>query len=141
PATLSRSLTHDLLRDTLGFDGLAISDDMEMHAVADLGSYEILSERALMAGNDCILFCSHIERVPDLQAHLERRVNEDASIRARFEDASARCERYRAHCERLRREGLPLAKSFDALLDEAARFVNEFEKTRHREIVLEPKSG
>ena len=136
PATLSRRLTHDLLRDTLGFDGVAISDDMEMHAVSDLGPYEMIAERALMAGNDCVLFCSHIERVPDLQSHLERRVNEDANIRARFEEAEARCERYRKHCERLRSEASAPA-SFDEVLDDAARFVEEFEKTRpHREIVV-----
>ena len=137
PATLSRRVTHDLLRDTLGFKGLAVSDDMEMHAVADLGSYEMLAERALMAGNDCILFCSHIERIPDLQSFLERRVNEDAAVRARFDEAFARCERYREHCERLRRDGLPRVASFDALIGEAVRFIEEFEKTRpHREIIV-----
>ena len=67
PATLSWRMTTDLLRNFLGFDGVAISDDMEMHAVSDLGSYEEITERALMAGNDVILFCSHIERIPDLQ--------------------------------------------------------------------------
>lgn len=51
PATLSRRLTTDLLRETLGFRGAAISDDMEMHAVSDLGSYEDISERALLAGD------------------------------------------------------------------------------------------
>ena len=37
PASLSRVLTTDLLKK-IGFDGVAISDDMEMHAVSDLGS-------------------------------------------------------------------------------------------------------
>ncbi|HEV7239798.1 MAG TPA: beta-N-acetylhexosaminidase [Thermoanaerobaculia bacterium] len=136
PATLSRRMTTDLLRNFLGFDGVAISDDMEMHAVSDLGSYEELSERALMAGNDAILFCSHVERVPDLQAHLARRVAEDANVRARFEEAAERCERYRAHCERLRAAAPPVV-SFNDVLDETARFVEEFERTReHREIVI-----
>lgn len=136
PATLSRRMTTDLLRNFLGFDGVAISDDMEMHAVSDLGSYEHLSERALMAGNDAILFCSHVERVPDLQAHLAKRVAEDAKVRARFEEAVERCERYRAHCERLR-AAAPPAASFNEVLDEAARFIEEYERTReHREIVI-----
>ncbi len=136
PATLSRRMTTELLRDFLGFDGVAISDDMEMHAVSDLGSYEMLSERALMAGNDAILFCSHIERVPDLQRHLARRVNEDANVRARFEEAAERCERYRAHCERLR-AAAPAVATFDDVIDEAARFVEEYERTRpHREVVI-----
>lgn len=136
PATLSRRMTTELLRDFLGFDGVAISDDMEMHAVSDLGTYEEISERALMAGNDVILFCSHIERIPDLQRHLARRVEEDAGVRARFEEAVARCERYRLHCERLRAAAPPLA-SFDDVIDEAVRFVEEYERTRpHRDIVI-----
>ena len=136
PATLSHRMTTELLRDFLGFDGIAVSDDMEMHAVSDLGSYEMLSERALMAGNDAILFCSHIERVPDLQRHLARRVKEDSRVRARFAEAAERCERYRLHCERLRAAAPPLP-SFDAVIDEAARFVDEYERTRpHREIII-----
>ncbi len=136
PATLSRRMTTELLRDFLGFDGVAISDDMEMHAVSDLGSYEEITERALMAGNDVILFCSHIERIPDLQRYLARRVEEDGNVRARFRESVERCERYRAHCERIR-AAAPAVPSFDAVIDEAARFVEEYERTRpHREIIV-----
>ncbi len=137
PASLSRRLTADLLRE-IGFDGVAISDDMEMHAVSDLGSYEVITERALKAGNDVILFCSHIERVPDIQAFLTRRVAEDAAIRARFDDALARAERYRAHCQRLREKAAPALASFDALIDEAVKFCDEFERTRPEREVLVP---
>src|SRR2546423_5906496 len=49
PATLSKRVTTDLLRDVAGFDGLAITDDMEMHAASDYGSYESICERALRA--------------------------------------------------------------------------------------------
>jgi beta-N-acetylhexosaminidase len=137
PATLSRRLTADLLRQ-IGFDGVAISDDMEMHAVSDLGSYEVIAERALKAGNDVILFCSHIERVPDIQAFLRKRVNEDAAIGARFEEARGRAERYRVHCETLRRKAGPPVESFDALIDEVVRFLDEFAKTRPEGEVLVP---
>jgi beta-N-acetylhexosaminidase len=129
PATLSRRMTTDLLRNFLGFDGVAISDDMEMHAVSDLGSYEEISERALMAGNDVILFCSHIERIPDLQRFLARRVEEDPAVRARFEEATLRCDTYRAHCERLRAEA-PSPSSFGDVIEETARFVDEYDRTR-----------
>jgi beta-N-acetylhexosaminidase len=126
PASLSRKVTTDLLRGETGFDGLAVSDDMEMHAVADLDSDEAIAERALMAGNDVLLFCSDIERVPDLQRFLAGRVNEDATVRARFAEAVARGERYREHCQRLRAAApLPLP-SFDDVLAEAARFVEAF---------------
>lgn len=131
PASLSRRMTADLLR-SIDFDGVAISDDMEMHAVSDLGSYEEIAERALLAGNDVILFCSHIERMPDVQEYLRRRVGEDRAVRTRFEEASARAERYRRHCETLRTAAGRGVGSFDELLDETARFCDEFERTRPR---------
>lgn len=136
PATLSWRMTTDLLRTFLGFDGVAVSDDMEMHAVSDLGSYEMISERALLAGNDVILFCSHIERVPDLQRYMAERVREDERIAARFAEATRRCDGFRAHCDRLR-AAAPPAASFAEVLDEAARFVDEYNRTRTtREIVV-----
>ena len=130
PATLSRRITVDLLRDVAGFTGCAITDDMEMHAVSDLGSYEEISERALLAGNDVILYCSHIERVPDLQDFLRRRSKEDASFGARFDEAWRRAEAFRAHCQRLRAAAPPPAATFDVLLDEVIRFNEEFQRTR-----------
>ncbi len=138
PASLSRRLTADLLRQ-IGFDGVAISDDMEMHAVSDLGSYEVIAERALKAGNDVVLFCSHIERVPDIQAFLRRRINEDPEILRRFDDARARAERYRAHCQALRASSLPPAGSFDELVEESVRFGEEFQKTRLSHEVVVPE--
>lgn len=130
PATLSRRITHDMLRDVAHFDGLAVTDDMEMHAVSDLGSYESITDRALLAGNDIILFCSHIERVPDLQRHLREQASRGDEYGARFADANRRAEAYRAHVARIRADAAPTPRRFAAVVDEAARFVDEFDKTR-----------
>ena len=136
PATLSWRLTTDLLRNVVQFEGIAVSDDMEMHAVSDLGSYEEITERALTAGNDVILFCSHIERVPDLQRYLAHRVQNDAAVRKRFDEAVARCDTFRAHCDRLR-AGSTAPATWNEIVDEAERFIEEFERTRpHREVVV-----
>src|SRR5207245_894363 len=126
----------DLLRNVAGFDGLAITDDMEMHAVSDLGSYESLSERALLAGNDVVMFCSHIERVPEIQLFLAAKLQEDRAFRARIEEASTRAAKYRQHIDYVRAEGLPPAARFEDVLDEAARFVEAFDKSRHAEAVI-----
>ncbi|HET7437721.1 MAG TPA: glycoside hydrolase family 3 N-terminal domain-containing protein [Thermoanaerobaculia bacterium] len=135
PATLSRRLTHDLLR-RINFEGCAVSDDMEMHAVSDLGSYEEISEAALLAGNDIILFCSHIERMPDLHSYLDRRAKEDSGVRARLEEAVRRGDAYRAHCDRLRAASAK-PESWNVVIDEAVAFVDELERTRpHREVVV-----
>jgi beta-N-acetylhexosaminidase len=130
PASLSRRITTEILRGIAGFNGVAVSDDMEMHAVSDLGSYESNADRALLAGNDVVLFCSHVERVPDLQAHMRERASRDSAYAARMDEASQRAETYRAHVERIRRAAPPPAATFDDVIDEAVRFVDEFERTR-----------
>ncbi len=130
PASLSRRVTTEILRGLAGFDGLAVSDDMEMHAVSDLGSYEWIADRALLAGNDVVLFCSHVERMPAVQAHIREQATRDSAYAARMAEANRRGEAYRAHVERIRREGSPPAATFDEVIDEAVRFVDEFEKTR-----------
>ena len=136
PATLSWRMTYDLLRNFAHFEGIAISDDMEMHAVSDLGAYEEITERALVSGNDCILFCSHIERIPDIDRYLRKRVQDDEKIAARFREAVQRCEAYRAFTDTLRANAT-VAASWDDVIDEAVRFVDELERTRiHRDGVV-----
>jgi beta-N-acetylhexosaminidase len=129
PASLSRRLTTELLREGIGFDGIAVSDDMEMHAVSDLGSYDEIAERALMAGNDLILFCSHVETIPSLESDLRARIERNPAVRRRFEEALVRVEGYRSHCERLR-AAAPVATDFDAVLDETARFLEALKASR-----------
>jgi beta-N-acetylhexosaminidase len=130
PATLSHRITTDLLRGTLGFDGLAVSDDMEMHAVADLGAYEMIADRAIVAGNDVIEFCSHVERVLDLKRHLRQLADTNAEFRVSFDQAIARGERYRAHIAKLRAAAPPPVARWNDVIDEAERFIDEMNRTR-----------
>jgi len=55
PASLSRRITTDLLRRELGFAGLAVTDDLEMGALASIGE-AAAGERAIEAGADYVLF-------------------------------------------------------------------------------------
>lgn len=55
PASLSRRIATDLLRRELGFAGLAVTDDLEMGALASIGE-AAAGARALEAGADFVLF-------------------------------------------------------------------------------------
>jgi beta-N-acetylhexosaminidase len=140
PATLSRRLTRGLL-DAVGFHGLAVSDDMEMHAVSDLGPYELLVERAAMAGSDVILFCSNIERVPGLQRYIDERIQSNQELRARLAEARTKAEGYRDHIGRLRQNARPPANSFDEVTGEAVRFIDKLEKTRPHHAMSDADPG
>lgn len=59
PASLSEPV-HKVIRDTLKFDGVVMTDDLDMFAVDALDIYEPLSVVAFKAGND-FLCCGDIE--------------------------------------------------------------------------------
>lgn len=104
PASVNPTIIRTLLREDVGFEGLVISDDMEMHAVSDLGSFSDTAEQALVAGNDIVLFCAQVEAMPSLIRDLNRLTETDPALRARVDDAIARISEYREHVESLRRE-------------------------------------
>lgn len=58
PATLSRTVVTDVLKGQLGFDGLVISDDLGMNAVAATWPLPEAMVMALAAGCDAVLLCN-----------------------------------------------------------------------------------
>ncbi|WP_432832203.1 glycoside hydrolase family 3 protein [Dactylosporangium sp. CA-092794] len=54
PATLSRKIMTELLRDELGFDGLIVTDGIEMRAISDRYGLAHATVLALAAGADAI---------------------------------------------------------------------------------------
>lgn len=57
PATISGNVVMRLLRQALKYEGLVITDDMEMGAVVQTLSVAEASLRAIQAGSDMILIC------------------------------------------------------------------------------------
>jgi beta-N-acetylhexosaminidase len=94
PATLSRRIVADLLREELGFEGVILSDDLEMKAVA--AEYEVPSAAvmALQAGCDGVLICSadHDTQAAALEA-IVHAVEEERLPLSRIEDALKRQRR------------------------------------------------
>jgi beta-N-acetylhexosaminidase len=67
PATLSPTIIADVIRNDLGFEGLLVSDDLTMHALA--GSPCSRAVAALAAGCDLALHCSGVlEETADVLA-------------------------------------------------------------------------
>jgi len=89
PGTLS---PHALmpLREELGFQGVIVSDDVEMKAVADRYTPAEIAERGLAAGIDCFLACRHAERVIALFEGIVKGVERGAVDASRLLDAEAR---------------------------------------------------
>ena len=89
PATISGNVTTRLLRRILKFDGLVITDDMEMGAVVQTLSVPAASLRAIEAGSDMVLICEREENVVAARDEMVEAMREKRlSIRA--VDAAAR---------------------------------------------------
>jgi beta-N-acetylhexosaminidase len=94
PATLSSRVVTDLLRDELGFDGVILSDDLEMKAIASAYAVPQAAVLAIAAGCDGVLICSgdHTTQAAALE-ELIHALERDEVKRARVEDALARHRR------------------------------------------------
>ena len=60
PATLSKNVLQNLLRGELNYDGVIISDDMNMSAITDHYGFERAIELAINAGVDILLFGNNL---------------------------------------------------------------------------------
>ena len=114
PASLSYERATVVLRDRLGFEGAAFSDDLEMGALGAFGGLSERSAAACRAGCDLLFVCKTIEEYPDCVAAVEKDVPPE-----RRAEAAARLEEYAAHVEALRRaarkEPVPLSVVADGL--------------------------
>ncbi len=90
PATLSRAICTDLLRGELGFEGVLVSDDLEMGALRGGMSTGEAAVRAVDAGCDMLLVCSDEDLQDEAVRALASRADADARFRARCEEALAR---------------------------------------------------
>ncbi len=100
PASLSSGLCRDLLRDRLGFAGLALSDDLDMNALAPWGSAAERAEASFAAGCDGVFLCWS----PTAASEAVERLAQPA-LAARRREAAERLDAYRRKLQRLRQEG------------------------------------
>jgi len=68
PATLSDKTLNGLLRRQMGYDGVVISDDLQMKAIADRYRLETTIRRAILAGVDILLFANNSVYEEDIAA-------------------------------------------------------------------------
>jgi beta-N-acetylhexosaminidase len=92
-ATLSAPILTGILRGELGFDGMIVTDAMEMAGVASEWSPEDAAVETIRAGADVILPGSPLEKTIRVHDALVRAVRGGAIPERRFRDALARIAR------------------------------------------------
>ena len=71
PASLSRRVITDLLRNEFGFDGLVMTDDLDMGAILNGYGLEQTIRLAIEAGNDLTMICNRIPEIENVRKILE----------------------------------------------------------------------
>jgi beta-N-acetylhexosaminidase len=71
PASLSRRIITDLLRDEFGFDGLVMTDDLDMGAILNGYGLQDTIRLAIEAGNDLVMICHRIPEIENVRKILE----------------------------------------------------------------------
>src|SRR6202163_746380 len=66
PASLSHRVITDVLRSEFGFDGLVMTDDLDMGAILNGYSLEQTIRLAIGAGNDLVMICHRIPEVENV---------------------------------------------------------------------------
>jgi beta-N-acetylhexosaminidase len=90
PATLSRRIVTDLLRSEFGFNGLIMTDDLDMGAILTGYQLEDTIRLAIAAGNDVAMICHRIPEVENVQRILatlpQDQINRALQNVARFKE-------------------------------------------------------
>lgn len=93
PATLSPTILRTVLRDDVGFDGLVLTDDLEMHAIIDHYGIEEAVVKAFLAGVDVLLICKDHEREVAAMEAMMTAVEDGTISEARLEASLRRIAR------------------------------------------------
>jgi len=104
PATLSAPILTDLLRDELGFQGVIISDDLQMGAIANHYGFEVALAKAIEAGVDILALANNTlydcDAVPKACAAIVRMVEGGQIARERIAASCARIASFKARLEK-----------------------------------------
>lgn len=92
PATLSHPILNNLLREEIGFDGVIISDDLQMQAISNHYPLDEALCLTINAGADMLIFANQLGSITATEVvdKIEQLINCGAIERARIEQAYQR---------------------------------------------------
>jgi len=90
PATLSPRVLTELLRGELGYQGVIISDDLEMKAVSRRWTIPESAQLAIEAGADILLICSDVDALFETRDALAQAATESPAFEGRLRSAAQR---------------------------------------------------
>lgn len=96
PASINPHIVTGLLREELGYEGLVVTDDLEMGAIAKHSEIEEAALRAVLAGEDMILVCARPDIIRRAYDALLKAAHEGELTRERIEASLRRIAAFKA---------------------------------------------
>ena len=90
PVSLSKPIITDWLRKEMGFDGVVITDDIEVGAAVAGMSIEDYAVRTINAGSDMVIVCKHAKHIKDVHDALTQAVENGTISEARLDESVRR---------------------------------------------------
>ena len=118
PASLSKKIITNLLRQELGFDGLIMTDALNMHALNKFGS---VPEKCVNAGVDIILHPADSDAVVD---DLKSSVSEGGIEEATIDDAVERILRFKSGIQNINKPEVNYSNHRELSAEISARAVS-----------------
>lgn len=95
PASISQRIVSDLLKRKIGYQGLVLSDDLEMGGVLEGRSVGDAAVKAIDAGCEMLLVCRCVDYVHEAFEALVCRAERDRTFRLALDQAAQKIIRYR----------------------------------------------
>jgi beta-N-acetylhexosaminidase len=132
PASLSPLHARELLREHLGFQGVAVSDDLEMAPIRTGLGVPAAAVQAVAAGCDLVLTAHSAHNAVDAVRALALRADRDGAFRERLREARGRVRTMRATLNR-RVPPNPYRETPEALQREVLQRVRGLREPRYRD--------
>jgi beta-N-acetylhexosaminidase len=107
PASLSKYWITDVLRKKIGYQGLVVSDDLEMKGVLKAAPIDEAASQFVAAGGDLCLICHEQVLIEQAYETMRRKTERDARFRRRVLDSARRVAAFKKKSPELKRRMPP----------------------------------
>ena len=90
PSSLSKAIITDWLRKDMGYNGVVVTDDMDMGALAKHYTFGDMAVQSILAGSDILLVCHEYEHMQEAYNGLMKAVKEGRISKDRLDESVKR---------------------------------------------------
>ena len=90
PSSLSKTIITDWLRKDMGYNGVVVTDDMDMGALAKHYTFGDMAVQSILAGSDILLVCHEYEHMQEAYNGLMKAVKDGRISKERLDESVKR---------------------------------------------------